>query len=101
MPELDLSKPKPSPASALHFAQLHGIAHMRAAGRTKPNAEDTEVLKKELARLLWHVEFRDGGFFGGDDAQRAQIARHWKISEYADAFAFSGFGEWPGQAVAA
>lgn len=89
---LDLSKP--SLKTAMYFAQRAALDSMIAADRNETNDADTEALKKELARLLHHVDYSKGGLLGGDDAQRAQVARHWKITGYVDQFAWSA-GSWP------
>lgn len=89
---LDLTKP--SVQSALHFAQQHGTEHMIAAGRLIPTKEDTEVLQREFARLLWHVPVWDGGFCHGDDAQVCEVARRWGLTDYADK-ALPRMGSWP------
>ncbi len=92
---IDLSKP--SVSGAHYFARETGLRHMRAAGRASPNQADTEILLRELARLLYHVEYSDGGFLGASDRQAERRANELSIPLAYVNDALWHRGAWPSE----
>ncbi|MBI3678029.1 MAG: hypothetical protein HY243_15580 [Proteobacteria bacterium] len=91
----DLSKP--SFSGARHLARDRVVTRMRAEGRDRPNAEDSERFAQEFARLLWHVPVWQGGFCHGDDRDVRAQARRLGLRQYY-APARTAMSEWPNPA---
>lgn len=80
----DLTKPS--------FAAAYAIA------RETARKQGPEAAAAQMAKLLFHVEFHDGGFLGasdGDEIRIAAIRRRFGITPEQYVSALYDHGEWP------
>lgn len=77
----------PSFAGAVFLARAAAAAHASAGGLVRLRDEDRAAGNRVLARCLFHVEARDGGFLGADAGQADAICRRLNIGagDYSDA----------------
>lgn len=93
----DLSKVglKRNYKSVVEHAQREVRAKMARAGRVAPTKADTAELREMIAKLLWHVPAKDGGFLGCAENELDRRIKTMCITKADAVAAMYAPGSWP------